>query len=94
MKKYKPEYLGKVIPADNPNKLSKFLTKKYDSFSKIYDTVKSESENIKDIKAIDDESDSLSVKLTCSKETASKIKDIANGADGVTVDNDVVTAKK
>ena len=50
MEKYKPGYLGKVIPADNPSKLTDFVTNQYDAFSKIYDTCKNQSENISDIK--------------------------------------------
>ena len=93
MKKYKPGYLGKVIPVDNPPKMTKFLTEKYDAFSKIYDTVKSESENINNIKVIEnEESKSLSIKIDADKDIVKHIKDIASGTDGVTVDNDVITA--
>ena len=33
VEKYKPGYLGKVMPVDNPSKLTDFVTNKYDAFS-------------------------------------------------------------
>jgi hypothetical protein len=95
MKKYKPDYLGKVIPVGNPPKMNKFLTDKYESFSKIYDAVKSESEHINDIKVVndDDDSKSLSIKISADKDTVNKIKDKSTDTDGISIDNDVITSK-
>ena len=91
MKEYKPEYMGKVIPADDPAKLSDFVNNKYDAFSKVYDACKSQSENIKDITVVEtDDSNSLSVKVTADEETIDKIKDGA--AEDVSVSGNVVTA--
>ncbi len=97
MDKYKPGYLGKVIPADNPAKLTEFVTKKFDSFSAIYDACKDQSEKISDVKPVDTGSSdpsSLSVKVSADKETVEKIKEAAAGDESVTVQNDVITAKK
>lgn len=97
MEKYKPGYLGKVIPADDPAKLTEFVTKKYDSFSSIYDACKDQSGSISDVKPVDTGSSdpsSLSVKVSTDKETMDKIKEAAAGDDSVTVSGDTITAKK
>lgn len=93
MEKYKPQYMGKVIPADNPSKLTDFVANKYDAFTKVYEVCKDESEKIKDIKVIesDDSSNTLKVKVSSDKEVIDNIKE--KSKDGkVTVDNDVITA--
>lgn len=94
MNKYKPEYLGKVIPANDPSKLTDFVANKYDAFSKIYDTCKTESEGIKDIKTVDSVMDSkvLSVKISADKDVIEKIKDGTKNDDNVTMKDDVITA--
>lgn len=94
MKQYKPEYLGKVIPADDPSKLTKFVTKQYDSFSKMYDTCKDQSDKIKDIKVVEsdnDPTDELKVKISGEKDVIEKIKE--KNKDGVIVEGDVITVK-
>lgn len=97
MEQYKPGFLGKVIPADDPSKLTDFVTNKYDSFSTIYDACKNQSENISDIKTVETSSsdiNSLSVKVSADKETIDKIKEVTAGDDSVSVKNDVITATK
>lgn len=94
MKQYKPEYLGKVIPADNPSKLTEFVTNQYDSFSKVYEVCKDQSDKIKDIKVIESDNESadvLKVKISGEKEAIDKIKE--KSKDGVIVENDVITVK-
>lgn len=97
MEKYKPGFLGKVIPADDPSKLTKFVTKQYDSFSKIYDTCKDQSEKIGDIKVVEsgegDSEDTLKIKVSADKEVVEKIADTAKKDASVTVQDDVITAK-
>lgn len=94
MNKYKPEFMGKVMPADDPSKLTDFVTNQFDSFSKIYDTCKESSEKITDIKAVDsDSSDSLSVKVSADEECLKEIKEAAKDDVSVKVDGDVITAK-
>lgn len=97
MEKYKPGYLGKVIPANDPSKLTKFVTKQYDAFSKIYDTCKGQSDKIGDIKVVEpnagDSEDTLKVKVSADKEVVEKISDAAKGDASVTVQDDVITAK-
>lgn len=93
MERYKPEYLGKVIPVDDTSKLTDFVTNKYDSFSKIYDTCKEQSQNISDIKVVGSENDSLTVKLTCSQDTAEQIKKTALGDNTISIIGDIVTAR-
>lgn len=97
MEKYKPGYLGKVIPADDPAKLTKFVTKKYESFSKIYDTCKDQSDKIGDIKVVEsgegDSEDTLKVKVSADKDVVEKIADTAKKDASVTVQDDVITAK-
>lgn len=96
MEKYKPGYLGKVIPADNPSKLTEFVTNQYDAFSKVYDACKDQSANITDIKVVETENSgtgTLSVKVSTDSETMAAIQETAKGDESVTVSNDVVTAK-
>ena len=93
MKKYKPQFLGKVIPADDSEKLTDFVTNKYDAFSKIYDVCKDQSEKITDIKSIDFNEKSLSVKVSTDKESMDKIKESSSNNDSITINNDVITAK-
>lgn len=96
MEKYKPEYLGKVIPADDPSKLTNFVTNQYDAFSKIYDACKNQSENISDIKVVDPgnaDPNSLSVKVSADREVVESIKEIAKDDESIVVNNDVITAK-
>ena len=94
MNQYKPEYMGKVIPADDPVKMTNFMSKQYDSFSKIYDVCKDESVNINDIKVVDTNSnDSFSVKISAAKETISNIIQQAANSPTLSVSGDVITAK-
>ncbi len=95
MKKYKPEFLGKVIPADNPSKLTDFVQNKYDSFSRIYEKARDHSEDITDIKTVDTASDnpsSLSVKISTNKETLGKISAGIEPDSSVKMNGDVITA--
>lgn len=95
MKNYKPEYLGKVIPVDNPGKLSDFVTNKYESFSKVYDACKNHSEKINDIKPIELESNdeySLSVKVSTDLETVETIKKAIGEDTFINIKGDVITA--
>lgn len=95
MDKYKPTYLGKVIPADNQAKMTEFVTNKYDAFTKVYDACKEQSENITDIKTVEtsnEDPNSLSVKLSTDNETMEAIKENTKSDDTVTVNADVITA--
>ena len=96
MEQYKPGYLGKVIPADDPSKLTEFVINQYDAFSKVYDACKDQSANITDIKVVEtgnSDTNSLSVKVSTDQETMAAIKETVSGDESVTVSNDVVTAK-
>lgn len=94
MNKYKPEYMGKVIPADDPVKMTNFMSKQYDSFSQIYNVCKDESVNINNIKVVDTNSnDSFSVKISAAKETISNIIQKAANSPTLSVSGDVITAK-
>ena len=95
MNKYKPEYLGKVIPVDNPGKLTDFVTNKYDSFSKVYDVCKDQSDKIEDIKAVDTEGsdvNSFSVKLSADADTVETIKKAIGADSSINIKGDVITA--
>lgn len=95
MNKYKPEYLGKVIPADNPGKLTDFVTNKYDSFSKVYDACKDHSEKIDDIKAVESEGSnetSISIKISTDAETVETIKKAIGTDSSINIKGDVITA--
>ena len=93
MRTYKPEYLGKVIPANDASKLTDFVTNKYDAFSKIYETCKGLSEKITDIIAVDSSnSESLSVKISTDSGTLDSISNEAKKNESVTVVGDIITA--
>ena len=95
MNKYKPEYLGKVIPADNPGKLADFVTNKYDSFSKVYDACKNHSEKIDDIKAVESEcnnANSFSAKICTDMDTVETIKKAIGTDTSINIKGDVITA--
>lgn len=98
MKKYKPEYLGKVLPDEGP-KRKDFLQNEYEPFSEIYDACKDESEDITDIKNLTEElgSPSLNIKVTTtSEEVLHKLSDkISNDPESnVSISGDVLTSKK
>lgn len=97
MEKYKPGYLGKCIPADDPPKLTDFVVNKYDAFSKVYDACKDQSERINDIKVVDsgnNSPDTLSVKISTNDDSVvDNIKEAVKDDDSVTVKDDVITAK-
>ncbi len=92
MRTYKPEFLGKVMPADNASKLTEFMTNKYDAFSKIYDTCKGSSEKIDDVKVVDTSTTgSLSVKISTDSGTLENISKEAKKNESVNVTGDVIT---
>lgn len=94
MRTYKPEYLGKVIPANDASKLTDFVTNKYDAFSKIYDTCKGSSEKIDDIKAVDtSNSESLAIKISTDSNTLDTISKEAKKNESLNVTGDVITAR-
>lgn len=93
MNQYKPEYLGKVIPADNPSKLTEFVTNKFDAFNKVYDACKKESANISDIKPVNnDNNSSLSVKVSASEETLNNVREAVKDDASIKVEGGVLTA--
>lgn len=94
MKKYSPDFLGKVIPADNPEKITNFCNNQYDSFTSVFNTVKNHSDNISDISAKNagDDTSTLTVTLTTDDDT---MKAIAASADESTqVQGDTITVTK
>lgn len=94
MRTYKPEYLGKVIPANDASKLTDFVTNRYDAFSKIYDTCKGSSEKIDDIKAVDtSNSESLAIKISTDSNTLDTISKEAKKNESLNVTGDVITAR-
>lgn len=95
MNKYKPEYMGKVIPADDPAKLTDFVANKYESFSKAYDSCKNNSDKIKDVKPVDikDGSTEFSMKVSTDATTMKDIIGKNTGNKDVSVKGDVITAK-
>ncbi len=94
MRTYKPEYLGKVIPANDASKLTDFVTNRYDAFSKIYDTCKGSSEKIDDIKAVDtSNSESLVIKISTDSNTLDTISKEAKKNESLNVTGDVITAR-
>lgn len=94
MNKYKPNYLGKVLYVDDPSQMTNFLSKQYDSFSKIYDVCKDQSDSINDIKTLNYEDDSLTIKISTDLDTLKKLKDIAIDDPSINIIDDTITIKK
>ena len=94
MEKYKPGYMGKVIPADDPAKLTDFVTNKYDSFSACYDAVKDQSEKIDNVSPgpSTDGDTAFSMKVSTDSETASQIQQSLTDNTNVSMNGDTVTA--
>jgi len=96
--KYKPTYLGKVLPSDPP-KTKDFLQNNYPQFSDTYDAVKDESEDIRDVSG-SFTSDSFSLKISANKSTLTNISNkidtmISDEADNeLSIIGDIITAKK
>lgn len=93
MNKYKPEYLGKVIPADDQEKLTDFCQNRYDAFTTIYDACKDSSNNIQDIRVVDGDTTSLSVKISTEESTLDDIREKIKDNDSITMNNDMITVK-
>lgn len=96
MEKYKPGYLGKVIPVNDQYKTTDFIINKYDAFSKIYDSCKDQSEKITDIKVVENSSESnssLSIKLSTTKEVVENIKESVKDDNSIKIDNGTITAE-
>lgn len=95
MNKYKPEYLGKVMPVDEPSRLTDFVQNKFDAFSRIYDVCKDQSEEISAISTVDTPSaasDSLSVKITTTSDISAKIKEGTLSDPSIKINGDTITA--
>lgn len=75
MKKYKPSYLGKLMPVDDKDLMNDFIVNKYEAFTEIYDACKDSSEDISNMIVIESEQKKcLKVKLFCEETTLEKIK--------------------
>lgn len=94
MNKYKPEYLGKVIPVNDPAKITDFVENKYDAFTKVYEACKEQSEKITDIKPIDQNSaNSLSVQIIADSNTIANIQESNKDDESLTIQDTVITAE-
>lgn len=94
MNQYKPEYLGKVIPADNPTKMADFVENRFDSFNKVYDACKDQSSSIQDVKPIENSNPSaLSVQIVANPDTIESVKEVVKDDDSVTVQDGIITAQ-
>lgn len=94
MDMYKPGYMGKVMPADDPAKLTDFVTNKYESFSACYDAVKDKSDKINDIAPVSTPNGdtSFSMKVSTDSTTASEIQKGLENNTSVTMNGDTITA--
>jgi hypothetical protein len=94
MERYKPGYMGKVIPADDPSKLTDFVTNKYDAFSKVYDACKNSSDGIKDVISVETASGSSEFCMKISTDSTTIQSIIENKNDeSVSVQGYVITAR-
>lgn len=92
MEQVKPHYLGKVLPSDDKEEMTKFLDKKYDAFNNVYNLCKDNSEKISDIKNVSEKnSDELKVKISSSKDVLDSIKN--NIDSDSSMNGDTITIK-
>ena len=93
MKKYKPEFLGKVLPTENTTKMTEFVNNKYQSFCKIYDKCKDNCDKINDVKIIEKENEKkneLSIKISTNEDVLDNIsKNIDE--ENISIENDIIT---
>lgn len=94
MDRYKPEYLGKVIPADDATKMYDFVKSKSDMFNDIYDACKENSNKIDDISVVKTNDDSLSVKVSTDSNTLNAIREEARSNESLSMQDNVITAVK
>ena len=93
MNKYKPEYMGRVMPADDPTKLTRFVRDQYGAFTKIYDACKEYSDKISDVTSVQAEGEKvLSVKLSTDTGTIDNIKEAVSDDGAIAVTGDVISA--
>lgn len=99
MEKYKPGYLGKVLPEKEPE-MKTFIQDQYEQFSDAYDACKDSSENITDVQNVSTSADEFKMKIS-SKEKSKTMAEINEKAKSpkiiqsdVTVDSDIISAKK
>lgn len=90
MDPYKPQYLGKIMPAETPA-LKEFMVEKYDQFNTVYDICKPSSDSIDDVTGVGDDGDNLSVKVMTDGGTMEKLNEAAANDDNVTVRDNVIT---
>lgn len=94
MERYKPEYIGKVISADDPSKLTDFVANKYSAFSTIYNACKDQSEHISTIAVVENnDTDTFSVKVSAGSDVLDYIKEATKDNGSIVMINDVITAK-
>lgn len=96
MDRYKPGYMGKIIPADDPVKMTDFVENKYNAFTNFYDVCKEVSDKINEIKVVETSSlpsDTLSIKVITDTHTISSIQDKCKTDPKITVSDFVITAK-
>lgn len=92
MDKYKPTYMGQVMPVDNPSKMTDFVSNKYESFSKCYDAVKSESEKINGVSPVQTNEGTSEFSMKVNTDSAT-MENIAANAKDVSVDGNTVNSK-
>lgn len=92
MDRYKPEYLGKVIPADDATKMYDFVKTKSDMFNDIYDACKNSSDKIDDISVVKMNDNSLSVKVSTDSNTLDVIRGEASSNESLSIQDNVITA--
>lgn len=92
MNKYKPEYLGKVLPVDDSSKLTDFVQNQYESFNDIYAVCKDQSDSISNIMRLDSGDGSLSVKIDTDPESTRKIMEAVSESQTLSMSGNVITA--
>ena len=95
MKKYKPEYLGKVLPKDQ-DKITDFMHNKFNGFSEVYNTCKDSSDKINDVKSVEKDTDNKETYAMKVSADDSVLKDIKekNTNQSIDITGDTITYNK
>lgn len=91
MNEYKPEYLGRIIPADS-EKLLNLVKNNFEEFSLIYNGCKSYSKDIHDVQDVSKDGTTLQIRVITDPSVMDAIKRDLENADNVTVENDIISA--
>ena len=92
MNRYKPEVMGKVMPADNQQELTQFMMSQYDAFCRVWDACKDFTPRIDTVDRVVEATGNFSIQVSTDSVTLKEIREAASDDMEVTVSG-VITAR-